>query len=493
MPRVQPCALAHFGARGGRASRRSGYHGLAVATCPACGGIYPEDALVCARDGQTLVPAALLATLDQPLEQGEVVGEYRIEDKIGVGGFGTVYRAVQPLIDKHVAIKVLNRECSGNAQTVSRFIAEARAVNQIRQRNIVDVFSFGQLPDGRLYYVMELLQGEPLDVYLVNRSRLKVQDALPILHGLARALDAAHQKGIIHRDLKPANVFVCLEDDGGIDAKLLDFGIAKLLHGDDKLRHKTKTGSAIGTPQYMSPEQVRGRPPDHRTDIYSFGCVVYQMLVGHPPFDAEEAVAIFVKHVNEAPVPPSQACADVPAVVDSVVLWLLEKDPARRPENLLTAVHALETAMTDGAPVTPGGRAIPAEIAHARTMNLDDPVVVDEPVPRRSRWPIALAGLVVAGVTATIVVLAVRTPSSPSPSPPPPEPASASAPAPASDPAPSPAPSAPPDAAAPIEGVVEASAPVPSPRPPRARSKGSKEKKDGKKGDSGGIDALEDW
>ena len=207
-----------------------------------------------------------------------------VEGKLGEGGFGTVYRAVHPLIGKQAAIKVLHRQYSANPQMVSRFIAEARAVNQIRHRNIIDIFSFGQLPDGRQYYVMELLEGAPLDEYLQARGTARrSRRRMPILRGVARALDAAHAKGIVHRDLKPENIF--LVRGRGRHAvpeapRLRHRQAARRAMGSS---HKTQTGAPMGTPYYMSPEQCRGRDVDHRTDIYSFGVMTYEVLTGELP------------------------------------------------------------------------------------------------------------------------------------------------------------------------------------------------------------------
>src|SRR5688572_12034772 len=250
-----------------------------MATCPKCRVSYAdEEHQVCPTDGEGLLPDEAFGNADQDLDAGQTVGEYVIDDKLGEGGFGAVFKATHPLIGKQVAIKVLFRQYSANPQMVSRFISEARAVNQIRHKNIIDIFSFGQLPDGRHYYVMEYLQGVTLDEHLGMRGRLTMGDALPILRQLARALDAAHAKGIAHRDLKPENIFIAAGDDE-VYPKLLDFGIAKLLV-DGKRQHKTRTGAPIGTPYYMSPERCRGRDVDHRTDIYSFGILAYQMLTG---------------------------------------------------------------------------------------------------------------------------------------------------------------------------------------------------------------------
>ena len=172
-------------------------------------------------------PTAELPSTEPELAAGEVIGEYEIAGKVGQGGFGTVYKAVHPLIGKQVAIKVLARKFSADPEMVSRFIAEARAVNQIRNRYIIDIFSFGQLADHRHYYVMEFLDGEPLDARL-ERGPLELVAALPILRAVGKALDAAHAKGIAHRDLKPENVFLVQGEDD-MWPKLLDFGVAKLM------------------------------------------------------------------------------------------------------------------------------------------------------------------------------------------------------------------------------------------------------------------------
>jgi serine/threonine protein kinase len=293
---------------------------------------------------------------DADLEPGQVVGEYTVEGKLGQGAFGTVFKANHPLIGKLVAIKVLSRKFSVDPEVVSRFVAEARAVNQIRNRHIIDIFSFGQLPDGRQYYVMEYLDGEALDALVERETRVSLQVALPILRGIAKALDAAHAKGIAHRDLKAENVFLQKESDGTMFPKLLDFGIAKLMGNEDGLKHKTRTGISIGTPYYMSPEQARGRDVDHRTDIYAFGVLVYVMLTGTYPFDAEDYMSILMMQCTDEAEPPSKRVPELPASVDELVAWLMQKDPADRPDSLKTAIHALEKAAAEaGVAVAPPG------------------------------------------------------------------------------------------------------------------------------------------
>jgi serine/threonine-protein kinase len=285
--------------------------------------------------------------IDADLEVGHHVGEYVVDGKLGQGAFGSVFRAAHPVIGKVVAIKVLARRFSVDPEMVSRFIAEARAVNQIRHRHIIDIFAFGQLEDGRHYYVMEYLDGEPLDALIERQGKLPLPDAMPILRGIARALDAAHAKGIAHRDLKAENVFLAADPDGGgsgVWPKLLDFGIAKLLAPDDGLKHKTRTGTPVGTPFYMSPEQCRGRDVDHRTDLYAFGVLAYLLLTGRYPFDADDYMSILIQQMSDQAPPPSSIEPSLPGGIDDAIGWLMAKNPDERPPNLRAAIAAFETA-----------------------------------------------------------------------------------------------------------------------------------------------------
>jgi tRNA A-37 threonylcarbamoyl transferase component Bud32 len=261
------------------------------------------------------------------LQEGDPVGEYEIQAQIGEGAMGTVYSAIHPLIGKTVAIKVLKPELCANQVTIDRFVQEAQAVNQIGHPNIVDVYSLGELPDGRAYTVMEWLRGEDLKVRL-SRGPITVPDTCDILDGIARALDAAHAKDIVHRDLKPDNVFLHQIESGPMMVKLLDFGIAKLMRA--QAMEKTQTGKMLGTPCYISPEQARGIDVTHRSDIYSLGVMAYEMLAGRPPFQGESAMDLVVQHLGEAP-PPLSQFARLPKPLEACVMRMLEKDPARRP------------------------------------------------------------------------------------------------------------------------------------------------------------------
>ncbi len=319
-----------------------------MATCPKCRVRYSDDVETCELDGERLLPDEACSGLDADLAEGDLVGEFRVERKIGEGAFGTVYGAVHPVIGKAAAIKVLRRKFSSDPTVLSRFVAEARAVNQIRHRNIIDIFSFGALPGGRQYFAMEWLDGIPLDQHLKKHGPLAPDQAMTLLRDVGRALAAAHAAGIAHRDLKPDNVFLCSDDAAAVYPKLLDFGIAKLLDSS-AAEHKTRTGVAMGTPLYMSPEQCRGRGVDHRADIYSFGAMAHEVLTGRPPFDADNVMELMLKQTTAPPPPMSTVRVELPEQLDAPVLRMLAKDPAERPQTIREAVDELiEAAQAAG-------------------------------------------------------------------------------------------------------------------------------------------------
>jgi serine/threonine-protein kinase len=333
------------------------------------------------------------------LPPGTTAGEYVIEQRLGRGSYGTVYRARQPVIGKVVAIKVLSAEHAFDANLVSRFIAEARAVNQIRHRNIIDIFSFGKLEDGRHYYVMEHLKGVNLAEHLRRRGRLSLAEAVEILRPIADALDAAHAAGIIHRDVKPANVFLATDFDGTRLPKLLDFGLVKRSAEDG---FKTVPGRILGTPNYMSPEQCLGASVDRRTDIYSFGAMAYEMLVGHVPFSDETLVEVIRRTVEEEASFPSMECSDLTVDIDRAIMPLLAKDPAARPPSAAFVVGALERA------------ALSATTAHAPSANAPSLAIEESPIARERRgarsFVIAAGLLLVVCAIAAALLLSLRAP-----------------------------------------------------------------------------------
>ena len=263
------------------------------------------------------------------LMPGTMLGEYRIEAKIGQGGMGMVFSAMHPRIEKRAAIKILKKELCTDPFQIERFLDEARIVNTIGHPNIVDVFAFGELADGRCYFVMEWLKGESLHQRLA-RGPISLGEIVSIIKPLARALDAAHAKGIVHRDMKPDNVFLVNVPGEQPLVKLLDFGIAKLQRNDHRLE-KTATGAMVGTPQYMAPEQAKGYTIDHRADIYALGGIMFEMLTAEPPFVADNAMEVVAKHLMEPARRPSAVCEGIPQELDDLVLAMLSKTPADRP------------------------------------------------------------------------------------------------------------------------------------------------------------------
>jgi eukaryotic-like serine/threonine-protein kinase len=264
------------------------------------------------------------------MEAGTIIGAYRIFSKIGEGGMGTVFLAEHTMLGRRAAIKILHRKYTVQPDIVTRFFNEARAAAAIADPGIVQIFDFGYHQDGSAYIAMELLEGDPLDRRLHRLGRFPVAEALRIIRQVAASLGVAHARGIIHRDLKPENIFLIRDPEvpGGERPKILDFGIAKL-SGDPSIR--TDTSAVLGTPAFMSPEQCRGAGRvDLRTDIYSLGCVLFVLLTGRLPFEAEGAGELISMHLREQPPSPSYLVPGIPAEVDELVLRCLAKDPAHR-------------------------------------------------------------------------------------------------------------------------------------------------------------------
>jgi serine/threonine-protein kinase len=272
---------------------------------------------------------------------GERVGNYVITKLLGEGGMGEVYLAEHPTIGKRVALKVLHSELATKDDVVTRFFHEAKAVNDIGHPNIVDIQDYGTLETERgplVYLVMELLQGKTLTQILRETPQLDERRAVRITHQIADALAASHERGIIHRDLKPDNVMLVTRGRDEDFVKLLDFGIAKV----KGTMSKTRTGMVIGTPAYMSPEQCEGRPTiDHRTDVYALGVVLYEMLTGRVPFIGESYGELLVKHIMEAPPPPSTLRKGLTPHLEVVILRALMKQPADRFATMRELANAL--------------------------------------------------------------------------------------------------------------------------------------------------------
>ena len=242
----------------------------------------------------------------------------------------SIYAALHPIIGKRAAIKVISPSLSVNASCVERFLEEARAVNRIGHPNIVDIFSFGALPDGRSYFVMEWLQGMTLGDRLF-RAPLALPETCDILDQICDALEAAHEAGVVHRDLKPDNVFLVPVRGRRTLVKLLDFGIAKLMDKERPRASSTCPDFIMGTPEYISPEQARGSNVDHRTDLYALGVLAYEMLSGQVPFAAPSAIEIIEQHLHLPPPSLRRAVPRVAPDLERIVLGLLAKEPGDRP------------------------------------------------------------------------------------------------------------------------------------------------------------------
>jgi serine/threonine protein kinase len=294
-------------------------------------------------DAHAVVEASDGLGVEDNLAPGTDVGGYIVDGELGSGGMGVVYSATHPVIGKRAAIKVLKPELSGNPAAVERFIMEARAVNQIGHPNIVDIFAFGTLPDGRSYYVMDMLAGESLRRRLKRAGPLHISEAASVIDEVASALIAAHDKGIIHRDLKPDNVFMVSVSGRWPEVRLLDWGLLKLSSTQSAVggsKYKTLAGSVMGTPVYMSPEQGRASDAvDFRTDIYSLGVMAYEILSGTVPFKKGSSVDTLIAHQDE-PVPPlAHKCPALPEELVQLIEAMLCKDRDGRPT--LAAIRAV--------------------------------------------------------------------------------------------------------------------------------------------------------
>jgi serine/threonine-protein kinase len=340
------------------------------------------------------------------------LGNYRIVSTIGEGGMGVVYRAEHVLIGRKVAVKLLQPRMSHDAELVDRFFTEARAAAMIQHPGLVELFDFGYHEDGRAYIVMELVEGESLTARLARDGRLPLDLALVIARQMASALHAAHEQGIVHRDLKPENIFLVPDAESPVKlrVKVLDFGIAKLLGVEEERSVKTKTGAVFGTPRYMSPEQCKNATNvDRRTDIYALGCIIYEMVLGTPPFDYDSWGELVAAHIHETPRRPREVDRELPADIELIILRATAKQPADRFATMADLAQATEaclrTALTSEFPIArltplPGHKV--AQVAPTL------PVAAELTVPpwpgRQRRWPLVLA---IAGVTGAALIVVI--------------------------------------------------------------------------------------
>ncbi|HVU02223.1 MAG TPA: serine/threonine-protein kinase [Polyangiaceae bacterium] len=285
-------------------------------------------------------------------------GEFRILQRIGTGGMGSVYKAEQPEMSRMVAIKILHPKLTNRQDLVARFRREARAMAQLSHPNTVKVFNYGELDDGSLYIVMEFLEGRNLNRAVKREGPMTVDRAIPILIQVCGALQEAHQMGIIHRDLKPENIF--LSKQMGMDEypKVLDFGLAKVT--EQQMRpgsvNLTQEGMVFGTPEFMSPEQAQGQTLEATSDIYSLAVILYEALTGKLPFDARSPMEFIQKHVVDPPIPLSERVPGLkfPKGLDDVIGKALEKEPGRRYQSAIEFAAALRPFAGESAALVDG-------------------------------------------------------------------------------------------------------------------------------------------
>ena len=321
-------------------------------TCANCRRELTAAALFCPACG---TPRVREGAADELI--GKVLGErFLVQERMGQGKSGSIYRAEHVTLRRKVAIKVLHHELSRDDLAIERFRREATSVAEIDNEHIVEIHDFGRTPDGRLYLAMELLDGETLDAALARDRQMPVERVADVIIQVGEALVEAHAVGFVHRDLRPRNVFLAVRRGKANFVKLLDFGLSKLVESGGAAA-STSLGMTFGDPRYMSPEQARGDAIDRRADIYSLGCIAYEMLTGEPPFVGGKVFDVLTRHVNERPAALGTRRPDVPAWFEAVVMRALAKAPDERFLTAQKLVEALRTGLATGA--LPADDAVP--------------------------------------------------------------------------------------------------------------------------------------
>jgi serine/threonine-protein kinase len=364
------------------------------------------------------------------LQAGQLFGNYRIVRLLGEGGFGEVYLAENPLIERRAAVKVLHKTLAQDAELVRRFLNEARAASAIRHRNIIEVFDAGVTPEGAPYILMEFLEGVSLQKRLADHGRLALPQAMEIARQAGSALAAAHAAGIVHRDLKPENLFLVPDAaaPGGERVKILDFGIAKIKRaGGTGGTMRTQAGLIMGSPAYMSPEQCKDSADvDLRSDIYSFATIMYEMLAGRTPYVAASGTEMLVMHLTATPAPMRELAVDVPAHVEAAIKRSLSRSRDDRFASMEAFLGALrgeagasllgrlspsgELLAVGGSPVPGGERTVaaPSITTFSRATGEVGTAASDDVLlqaSRTRRWPIfAIGGAAVAGLALFLLV-----------------------------------------------------------------------------------------
>ncbi len=355
-------------------------------------------------------PSTALGAADTPGQSRDayvgwsIDGRYKVLSFIAEGGMGVVYKAQHTKIDRLVALKILRADFVKDREVTDRFLTEAKAASAIGNVRIVDVFDFGELPDGAAYLAMEYLDGDPLSVRIKKAAPFETDLVIHVAKQVAEALHAAHEAGIVHRDLKPDNVFLVEHDKDPNFVKILDFGIAKVAGGDNKL---TRAGTIFGTPHYMSPEQGSAAAVDRRSDLYALGVIMYEMVSGRVPFEGDTPLALVAQHLYEPPPSISEVDSnllEVPPGLEAVILKCLSKLPENRYRDMTELVEELERVERNEIPLAVDDLA-------SRDAEFDVPQEQLERIKKRasalerrpSRWPIYAGAVGVAALTIALV------------------------------------------------------------------------------------------
>ena len=329
--------------------------------CPVCGKRYDSDVLFCPADGAGLVPMPSAETpippsalSDDPLIGSSIFGDYIIRKKLGEGGMGSVYLAENRNIEQSIAVKVLHGEAAQSNELVQRFNREAKVICKLTHPNIIRVFIFGRTPEDTIFLAMEYVEGRTLRDVIEADGYIDTLRAISLMRQCLHALTEAHELGIVHRDLKPDNIMLTSFRDVDEFVKILDFGIAKIKDQPGSTNQKlTQAGVVYGTPEYLSPEQAQAKELDGRSDVYSMGIILYEMVTGVVPFHSSTAVAILAAHVYDAPQPPtSVARHNLHPKLDSIIAKALNKNPDERYQTameFLADLEELESHLTKGA------------------------------------------------------------------------------------------------------------------------------------------------